>query len=75
MFNWFKRQDYKEQTNATDDMMLENENPPETDKESDVIVEAVRDRKTGEWYDPVVGFDKLMNKPETMALFKRMKDR
>lgn len=36
MFNWFKRPDYTEQTTATDDMMLENENPPETDKESDV---------------------------------------
>jgi hypothetical protein len=43
--------------------------------EIDSIVEAVQSRKTGEWYDPVVGFDKLMNKPETMALFKRMKDR
>ena len=29
--------------------------------EIDVIVEAVQDRKTDEWYDPVVGFDKLMN--------------
>ena len=43
--------------------------------EIDVIVEAVQSRKTGEWYDPVVEFGKLMNKPETVALFKRMKDR
>lgn len=32
----------------------------------------VRDRKTGEWYDPKAAFDKLMNKPETMAMLKRL---
>lgn len=35
----------------------------------------VKDRKTGEWYDPKAAFDNLMNKPETLAVFKRMKDR
>lgn len=32
----------------------------------------VRDRKTGEWYDPKAAFDKLMNKPEILAVFKRL---
>jgi hypothetical protein len=32
----------------------------------------VKDRKTGEWYDPKAAFDKLMNKPEILAVFKRL---
>ena len=32
----------------------------------------VQDRKTGEFYDPKAAFDKLMNKPEIQAVFKRL---
>jgi hypothetical protein len=32
----------------------------------------VKDRNTGEWYDPKAAFDKLMNKPEILAVFKRL---
>lgn len=32
----------------------------------------VRDRKTGEWYDPKAAFDAMMNKPEILAVFKRL---
>jgi len=32
----------------------------------------VQDRKTGEWYNPQAKFDELMNKPEIMAVFKRL---
>ena len=32
----------------------------------------VKDRKTGEWYDPKAAFDKMMNKPEIQAVFKRL---
>jgi hypothetical protein len=32
----------------------------------------VRDRKTGEYYDPRAAFDRLMNRPETMAMLKRL---
>jgi hypothetical protein len=32
----------------------------------------VQDRKTGEYYNPQEAFDKLMNKPEIMAVFKRL---
>jgi hypothetical protein len=35
-------------------------------------VELVQDRKTGEWYNPQEAFDKLMNKPEIQAVFKRL---
>jgi hypothetical protein len=32
----------------------------------------VKDKKTGEWYDPKAKFDELMNKPEIMAMLKRL---
>lgn len=32
----------------------------------------VKDRKTGEWYDPQQAFDTMMNKPEIQAVFKRL---
>jgi hypothetical protein len=32
----------------------------------------VRDRKTGEYYNPKEAFDRLMNKPEIIASFKRL---
>lgn len=32
----------------------------------------VQDRKTGEWYNPQEAFDRMMNKPEIMAVFKRL---
>jgi hypothetical protein len=35
-------------------------------------VNRVQDRKTGEWYNPQERFDTLMNKPEIMAMLKRL---
>jgi hypothetical protein len=35
-------------------------------------VNRVQDRKTGEWYNPQERFDELMNKPEIIAVFKRL---
>lgn len=32
----------------------------------------VRDRKTGEYYKPQEAFDRMMNKPEIQAVFKRL---
>jgi hypothetical protein len=32
----------------------------------------VQDRKTGEYYDPKAKFDELMNKPEILAMLKRL---
>ena len=32
----------------------------------------VKDRRTGEWYDPKAAFDRMMNKPEIQAVFKRL---
>jgi hypothetical protein len=32
----------------------------------------VKDRKTGEYYDPKAKFDELMNKPEILASLKRL---
>jgi hypothetical protein len=32
----------------------------------------VQDRKTGEWYNPQERFDEMMNKPEIMAVLKRL---
>ncbi len=32
----------------------------------------VKDRKTGESYDPKAKFDELMNKPEILAMLKRL---
>jgi hypothetical protein len=32
----------------------------------------VQDRKTGEFYDPKAAFDRMMNKPEIVAAFKRL---
>jgi hypothetical protein len=32
----------------------------------------VKDRKTGEYYDPKEAFDRLMNKPEILASLKRL---
>jgi hypothetical protein len=35
-------------------------------------VNRVQDRKTGEYYNPQEQFDKMMNKPEIMAVLKRL---
>ena len=35
-------------------------------------VNRVQDRKTGEFYNPQEAFDAMMNKPEIMAVFKRL---
>ena len=32
----------------------------------------VQDRKTGQYYNPQEAFDKMMNKPEIMAVFNRL---
>ena len=32
----------------------------------------VKDKKTGEYYDPKAAFDKLMNTPEVLASLKRL---
>ena len=32
----------------------------------------VQDRKTGEFYNPQVAVDTIINKPEIMAVFKRL---
>jgi hypothetical protein len=32
----------------------------------------VKDRKTGEYYDPKAKFDEIMDKPEIVAAFKRL---
>ena len=32
----------------------------------------VQDRRTGEWYNPKERFDAMMNKPEILAVFKRL---
>jgi hypothetical protein len=35
-------------------------------------VNRVQDRKTGEFYNPQEAFDRLMNRPETLAMLKRL---
>jgi hypothetical protein len=35
-------------------------------------VNRVQDRKTGEFYNPQERFDALMNKPEILAMLKRL---
>lgn len=35
----------------------------------------VQDRKTGEYYNPQEAFDAIMNKPEIVAMLKRLKFR
>ncbi len=35
----------------------------------------VQDRKTGLYYNPQEAFDAMMNKPEMVAMFKRLKVR
>ncbi len=35
-------------------------------------VNRVQDRKTGLYYDPQEAFDAMMNKPEILAVFKRL---
>jgi hypothetical protein len=32
----------------------------------------VQDRKTGQFYNPQEAFDAMMNKPEILAVFKRL---
>jgi hypothetical protein len=47
-----------------------------SDKMTQEIQEAraqqVQDRKTGEFYNPQEAFDAMMNKPEILAVFKRL---
>ena len=37
-----------------------------------ITEQRVQDRKTGEWYNPQERFDALMNKPEILAVLKRL---
>ena len=37
-----------------------------------ITEQRVQDRKTGEWYNPQEAFDRLMNKPEILAMLKRL---
>jgi hypothetical protein len=37
-----------------------------------ITEQRVQDRKTGESYDPKERFDALMNKPEILAMLKRL---
>ena len=37
-----------------------------------ITEQRVQDRKTGESYDPKERFDALMNRPEILAVFKRL---
>ena len=37
-----------------------------------ITEQRVQDRRTGEWYNPQEQFDKMMNKPEILAVFKRL---
>jgi hypothetical protein len=37
-----------------------------------ITEQRVQDRKTGEFYNPKERFDALMNKPEIMAVLKRL---
>ena len=45
---------------------------PITATEMTEQAQLVMDRKTGEMYNPQEAFDRLMNKPEIMAVFKRL---
>lgn len=45
---------------------------PITVKDMVVRAQLVMDRVTGEFYDPQERFDALMNKPETLAMLKRL---
>jgi hypothetical protein len=45
---------------------------PITAKEAVKQATLVMDRVTGEMYDPKEAFDRMMNKPEIMAVFKRL---
>lgn len=38
----------------------------------DAEFDMVQDRKTGEYYNPQEAFDAMMNKPEIIAVFKRL---
>ena len=42
---------------------------------NDVTSELVRDRKTGEMYNPKEAFNEMMNTPEIMDVMKRLKVR
>jgi hypothetical protein len=41
-------------------------------KVEQTTVQLVQDRKTGLYYDPKEAFDAMMNKPEILAVFKRL---
>ena len=45
---------------------------PITATEMTEQAQLVMDRKTGEMYNPQEAFDRLMNKPEILAVFKRL---
>jgi hypothetical protein len=45
---------------------------PITAAEMTQQAQMVMDRKTGEFYNPQEAFDRMMNKPEILAVFKRL---
>jgi ribosomal protein L17 len=44
----------------------------EASKAQQQLDQLVQDRKTGEFYNPQERFDQLMNKPEILAMLKRL---
>jgi ribosomal protein L17 len=44
----------------------------EASKAQQQLDQLVQDRKTGEFYNPQEAFDAMMNKPEILAVFKRL---
>jgi hypothetical protein len=54
----------KKDTNMTDQQQTQQQQVP--------APQLVQDRKTGECYDPQQRFDEMMNKPEILAVFKRL---
>ena len=44
----------------------------EASKVQQQLDQLVQDRKTGEYYNPQEAFDAMMNKPEILAVFKRL---
>ena len=69
--NYNERAEYymtAQHTRASQDTLQELEWELEQEQEHC----AEQDRKTGEWYNPQEAFDRMMNKPEIQAVFKRL---
>jgi Lhr-like helicase len=76
MKNYIAYHDVDMETNIeAPNLEIAHELAEEFGLEVDSIVEAVQDRKTGEFYNPQKSFDEMMNKPEILAVFKRLANR